>query len=49
MAAATLTAAQTSWLQGFWSFFQGQVRPDKAGAKQDGWDAAQKTNHSGGY
>jgi hypothetical protein len=38
---AALTAAQQSWLQGFWAFFQGQARPMKVGPKRDGWDAAE--------
>lgn len=44
-----LTADQTNWFTGFWSFFQKQPRPSKAGSKRDGWDAAALTTEHGGY
>jgi len=46
---AALTADQTLWFQGFWSFFQSQGRPTKVGPKQSGWDAAYRCSQAGGY
>jgi hypothetical protein len=45
-----LTNAETAWLQGWASYFNGAARPPTAQAdRRKGWDAAKATAVSGGY